>query len=228
MRWPADGRAHYQPVISDLDLSEPARDRPWRWLLPAVTALCLVAFMSVNAFVARDTPRPAPAAPVPTSLRAITAAETWQQTRDLALARPVVAVPPTWQVREAQLERASVSSLLALPAAAYRTVTRQVSSVTTGLYPAEEEALLLLRYRLTDDRSVVLVRLPPSDPLRGVEPARYTADSAVVRGIDARILSGRSAVEPTIVLWTEGGRAYQLYSTVLSGPELIQLAELLR
>ena len=100
--------------------------------------------------------------------------------------------------------------------------------LTTGLSPADEEALVLLRYRLTDDRTVVLVRLPPSDPLRGVEPTRYTADSAVVRGIDARILSGRSAIEPTIVLWTEGGRAYQLYSTVLSGLELIQLAQLPR
>lgn len=214
-------------MIRDLDLSEPVREHPWRWLLPAVTALCVAAFMAVGTFVARDASRtPAPA--VLTFPRAITAADTWQQTRDLAPARPVVAVPPSWQVREAQLERASVSTLLALPATAYKTVTRVASSVTTGLYPAEEEALLLLRYRLADDRSVVLVRLPPSDPLRGVEPTRYTADSAIVRGLDARILSGRSTVEPTIVLWTEGGRAYQLYSTVLSGPELVQLAELLR
>lgn len=215
-------------MISDVDLSEPAPDRPWRWLLPAVTALCVVAFMSVNAFVARDTVRPASAPVGQPSPRAVTVADTWQQTRDLALAAAVVAVPPSWQVREAQLERASTSTLLALPAAAYKTVTRQASSVTTGLYPADEEALVLLRYRLADDRSAVLVRLPPSDPLRGVEPARYTADSAVVRGVDARILSGRTAVEPTIVLWTEGGRAYQIYSTVLSGTELIQLAERLR
>ena len=215
-------------MISDLDLSEPARDRPRRWLLPLVTALCVAAFMGVNAFAARDAARPAPALAVVTPPRVITAADAWHQSRDLAPFRPVVAVPPSWQVREAQFERASVSTLLALPATTYKTVIRAASSVTTGLSPADEEALVLLRYRLTDDRSVVLVRLPPSDPLRGVEPTRYTADSAVVRGIDARILSGRSAIEPTIVLWTEGGRAYQLYSTVLSGPELIQLAELLR
>lgn len=37
-----------------------------------------------------------------------------------------------------------------------------------------------------------------------------------------------TAIEPTILLWTEGPRSYQLYSSTLSGMELIQLAELLR
>lgn len=210
-------------MISELDRPEPARDHPRRWLLPAVTAACVAAFIAAGALAAREaSPAPVAASPAPARMAG------WQVSRDLGPLTPVVAVPPSWQVREAELERQSHSFALTLPASAYRSVTRVASSVTTGLYPADEEALVQLRYRLADDRVVVLVRLPPSDPLRGVEPSRYTADSVVVRGLDARLLSGRSAIEPTILLWTEGTRAYQLYSSVLSPPELIGVAEQLR
>lgn len=213
-------------MITELDRQEPTRDRPRVWLLPAVTVGCVAAFLALGAFAARESPKSAlpQVAPSPAAIQA----GAWQATRDLAPLAPVVAVPPSWQVREAELERQSRTFALALPAAAYRSVMRVTSSVTTGLFPADEEALVQLRYRLTDDRTVVLVRLPPADPLRGVEPSRYTADSVVIRGTDARLLSGRSAVEPTILLWTEGTRAYQLYSSTHSPAELIGIAEQLR
>ena len=74
----------------------------------------------------------------------------------------------------------------------------------------------------------MLARLPRSDPLRGVQPSSYTASSLVVRGIEARLLTGRGAIEPTILLWSEGIRAYQLSSSVHTVAELVQIAEQLR
>lgn len=213
-------------MITELDRQEPTRDRPRGWLLPAVTAACVAALIALGAFAAREAPRSA--LTQVTASPPVIAAGGWQRTRELAPLVPVVAVPPSWQVREAELERQSRTFALALPAGAYRSVTRVTSSVTTGLFPADEEALVQLRYLLPDERVAVLVRLPPSDPLRGVEPSRYTAESVIVRGVDARLLSGRSAVEPTILLWTEGTRAYQLYSGTLSPAELIGIAEQLR
>src|SRR5688572_9191947 len=202
-------RAHYSPVISDLD--RPELGRPvGRWPLPVVTGLCVAAFIGLTVGVSGDTSLPgAPAA----AATAVAQARPPEARLDPAPFRPIVV---------------QGSSGLGLPATAYKSVARVPNSVTTGLYPADEEALLQLRYRLPDDRVVVLVRVPISDPLRGVNPASYIADSVIVRGIEARMLSGRSAIEPTILLWTEGPRSYQLYSSTLSGPELIQVAELLR
>ena len=216
-------RAHYSPVISDLDRPEFVRPVS-RWPLPVVTGLCVAAFIAVAVGVSGDT-RPEPA---PGRAAAV----------DAPAVRPgprVANVPPTAAPPEPQRDPVPVrpvvvqgSSGLALPAAAYKSFSRVANSVTTGLYPADEEALLQLRYRLLDDRVAVLVRVPLADPLRGVNPASYLADSVIVRGIEARMLSGRTGIEPTILLWTEGPRSYQLYSSTLSGMELIQLAELLR
>ena len=207
-------------MITDLDRTDEITGRRPGWPLPLATALCVCAF--IGATVATTGPRPsdtagtavaapAPAAPV------------------MGVATPPVPITVTWPPTVALPQIVSpVSTGLGLPAGAYKTVTRVVNSVTTGLYPADEEALTQLRYRLPDDRVAVLVRLPRSDPLRGVEPASYTASSLVVRGIEARVFTGRSAVEPTILLWSEGSRAYQLYSSVHSIAELAQLAEQLR
>ena len=185
--------------------------------MPVVTGLCVAAFIGVAVGVTGDTRTAAvPLAP---------AGATAEPVR-----RPPTAAPPEPQRDPAALRPvvAQGSSGLALPSTAYKSFSRVANSVTTGLYPADEEALLQLRYRLLDDRVAVLVRVPLSDPLRGVNPASYVADSVIVRGIEARMLSGRTAIEPTILLWTEGPRSYQLYSSTLSGIELIQLAELLR
>lgn len=214
-------RAHYSPVITDLDRPELARPVS-RWPLPVVTGLCVAAFIGVALGVIGDTSRqagPGAAGAVAPALRpgprlnGSPTAPPPEPQRDPAALRPVVI---------------QGSSGLALPPTAYKSFARVANSVTTGLYPADEEALLQLRYRLLDDRVAVLVRVPISDPLRGVDPASYIADSVIVRGIEARMLSGRTSVEPTILLWTEGPRSYQLYSSTLSGMELIQLAELLR
>jgi hypothetical protein len=216
-------RAHYSPVITDLDRPELGRPVS-RWPLPVVTGLCVAAFIGLSVGVSGDT-RPT-AGPASASLQAAPTGA--PETR--ALAGPPAAAPPEPRLDPAPLRPLVVqgASGLGLPATAYKSVARVPNSVTTGLYPADEEALLQLRYRLPDDRVVVLVRVPISDPLRGVNPASYVADSVIVRGIEARMLSGRSAMEPTILLWTEGPRSYQLYSSTLSGPELIQVAELLR
>src|SRR5687767_14352084 len=213
-------RAHYSPVISDLDRPELVRPVS-RWPLPVVTGVCVAAFIGLSVGVSGDTrPGAGPAgAGLPTAP---------PRAQEAGAARP--AAPPEPRLDPAPLRPLVVqgSSGLGLPATAYKSVTRVANSVTTGLYPADEEALLQLRYRLLDDRVAVLVRVPISDPLRGVNPASYVADSVIVRGIEARMLSGRTAIEPTILLWTEGPRSYQLYSSTLSGPELIQVAELLR
>ena len=216
-------RAHYSPVISDLDRPEfvpPAS----RWPLPVVTGLCVAAFIGVAVGVSGDA-RPVAAPAEAASVRQPTLAS-----GPRVLSGPPTAAPPEPQRDPAALRPVVVqgSAGLALPPTAYKSFARVANSVTTGLYPADEEALLQLRYRLLDDRVAVLVRVPLSDPLRGVNPASYVADSVIVRGIEARMLSGRTAVEPTILLWTEGPRSYQLYSSTLSGMELIQLAELLR
>jgi hypothetical protein len=216
-------RAHYSPVITDLDRTELGRP-VGRWPLPVVTGLCVAAFIGLLVGVSGDAPPPAaPAAAALASAPAVAP--------DIrVLTGPAQARPPEARLDPAPFRPIVVqgSSGLGLPATAYKSVARVPNSVTTGLYPADEEALLQLRYRLPDDRVVVLVRVPISDPLRGVNPASYIADSVIVRGIEARMLSGRSAIEPTILLWTEGPRSYQLYSSTLSGPELIQIAELLR
>lgn len=183
-----------------------------RWPLPVVTGLCVAAFIGLGISVSSDTR----AARLPLKERPAEAA-----------APATVAPAPAYAPSPRSIFQLG-SSGLALPASSYKSVARVANSVTTGLYPADEEALLQLRYRLPDDRVVVLVRLPPTDPLRGVNPASYVADSVIVRGTPARMLSGRTAIEPTILLWTEGTRSYQLYSSTLSGPELIQVAELLR
>jgi len=216
-------RAHYSPVISDLDRPELVRPVS-RWPLPVVTGLCVAAFIGLSVGASGDT-RPAAG---PASAGLVTAPTGAPETR--ALARPPAAAPPEPRLDPAPFRPIVVqgSPGLGLPAIAYKSVSRVPNSVTTGLYPADEEALLQLRYRLLDDRVVALVRVPLSDPLRGVNPASYVADSVIVRGIEARMLSGRTAVEPTILLWTEGSRSYQLYSSTLSGAELIQVAELLR
>jgi len=214
-------RAHYSPVITDLD--RPELGRPvGRWPLPVVTGLCVAAFIGLMVGVSGETPPAAPAAAAPAVSRAV--APDVRVLTGPAQARPPERLDPA-PFRPIVVQG---SSGLGLPATAYKSVARVPNSVTTGLYPADEEALLQLRYRLPDDRVVVLVRVPISDPLRGVNPASYIADSVIVRGIEARMLSGRSAIEPTILLWTEGPRSYQLYSSTLSGPELIQVAELLR
>lgn len=217
-------RGHYRPVITDLDRPEFVRPAS-RWPLPVVTGLCVAAFIGLAVGVTGDTRRPeqAPAqdaAPAPPAAAA----------GIRVLGGPPTAAPPEPQRDPAPLRPVVVpgSSGLSLPSTAYKSFSRVANSVTTGLYPADEEALLQLRYRLLDDRVAVLVRLPISDPLRGVNPGSYVADSVIVRGIEARMLSGRTSVEPTILLWTEGTRSYQLYSSTLSGMELIQLAELLR
>ena len=199
-------------MITDLDRPELIRPVS-RWPLPAVTGLCVAAFIGLAVGVTGEmVPEAAPAAPA-----AAIAPPVASGLR--VLSGPPAAAPPVV---------VQGSSGLALPPTAYKSFSRVANSVTTGLYPADEEALLQLRYRLLDDRVAVLVRVPLSDPLRGVNPGSYVADSVIVRGIEARMLSGRSAIEPTILLWTEGPRSYQLYSSTLSGMELIQLAELLR
>ena len=205
-------RAHYSPVITDLDRPELVRPVS-RWPLPVVTGLCVAAFIGLAAGLTGEMrPEAAPAAPA-----AAIAPPAASGLRALS-GPPTAALPVVVQG----------FSGLALPPTAYKSFSRVANSVTTGLYPAGEEALLQLRYRLLDDRVAVLVRVPPSDPLRGVNPGSYVADSVIVRGIEARMLSGRTAIEPTILLWTEGTQSYQLYSSALSGMELIQLAELLR
>lgn len=206
-------------MITDLDRTEPVAGSRPAWLLPLVAALCVVAFIGV-ATTTREGPAAAPAAATPAA----------------APARQVAATPAVRVFgRDGQTgvaipgqPIAATAASLAFPPGAYKSVTRVASSVTTGLYPADEEALTQLRYRLPDDRVAVLVRLPRSDPLRGIEPASYTASTVVLRGIEARVLTGRTAVEPTILLWGEGDRAYQLYSSVHSVAELAQLAEQLR
>ena len=215
-------RAHYSPVITDLDRPELVRPVS-RWLLPVVTGLCVAAFIGVALGVTGDTSRE----PAPAAAEALAAAI---RPGPRVQSGPPTAAPPEAQPDPAPLRPIVVqgSSGLALPPTAYKSFSRVANSVTTGLYPADEEALLQLRYRLLDERVAVLVRVPISDPLRGVNPASYVADSVIVRGIEARMLSGRTSVEPTILLWTEGPRSYQLYSSTLSGMELIQLAELLR
>ena len=205
-------RAHYSPVITDLDRPELARPVT-RWPLPVVTALCVAAFIGLAVGVTGEIrPEAGPAAP------AVTIAPPVASGLRVLSGPPTAAAPVVVQG----------SSGLTLPPTAYKSFSRVANSVTTGLYPADEEALLQLRYRLLDDRVAVLVRVPLSDPLRGVNPGSYVADSVIVRGIEARMLSGRTAIEPTILLWTEGPRSYQLYSSTLTGMELIQLAELLR
>lgn len=183
-----------------------------RWPLPVVTGLCVAAFIGLGFSVSSDT----------------RAARPPLKERPAEAAAPATVAPAPTYVPSPRAVIQLGSSGLGLPAPAYKSVVRVPNSTTTGLYPADEEALLQLRYRLLDDRVVVLVRLPPTDPLRGVNPASYVADSVIVRGTPARMLSGHTAVEPTILLWTEGTRSYQLYSSTLSGPELIQVAELLR
>ncbi len=221
-------RVHYSPVITDLDRPEPVSDTRRSWLLPVAAALCLLAFIGVAGAANDRRGSEAGARAAAPAVTPSVAADAWQATRDLAPLQPIVAVPPSWQIPEIQLERSATSTNLGLPAGSYKTVTRVASAATTGLYPADEEALVQLRYRLADDRVAVLVRLPRSDQLRGIEPVSYTASSVVARGIDARVLTGRTAVEPTILLWSEGIRAYQLYSSVHSIAELVQLAEQLR
>ncbi len=206
-------------MITDLDRSEPVTGGRPAWPLPLVTALCVLAFIGVaTATMPSATDTVGTIAPTPAGQGA--PATTWSRVEVPLDQRPEVAAPRTPAVPP--------STSLGLPPVAYKTVTRVVNSVTTGLYPADEEVLTQLRYRLADDRVAVLVRLPRSDPLRGVEPASYTASSLVVRGIEVRVLTGRTAVEPTILLWSEGTRAYQLYSSVHSIAELVQLAEQLR
>ncbi len=193
-------------MISDLDRAELPRPAS-RWPLLVVTGLCVAAFIGVAVSGTADAP-PAPvtavAVPTPAALE------------------PRRAPAPT---QGAVVRPASLG--LGLPAPLYKSVARAPSSGTTGLSPADEEALLQLRYRLPDDRVAVLVRVPTTDPLRGVNPASYTADSVPLRGTQARLLSGRTGVE-TILLWTEDGRSYQLHSSVHSVAELVQIAEQLR
>ena len=218
-------------MITDLDRPELIRPVS-RWPLPVVTALCVAAFIGLAVGVTGEAPaRVAPLTSAPPAAAAAIPVTRPSVAPGLrVLSGPPTAVPPEPQRDPAALRPVVVqgSSGLALPPTAYKSFSRVANSVTTGLYPADEEALLQLRYRLLDDRVAVLVRVPISDPLRGVDPGSYVADSVIVRGVEARMLSGRTAIEPTILLWTEGPRSYQLYSSTLSGMELIQLAELLR
>src|SRR5688572_22344289 len=138
-------RAHYSPVISDLDRPEFVRP-VGRWPLPVVTGLCVAAFIGVALGVSGDTRAPAAPAAAPA-------------------ARPATPAPPEPQRDPAPLRPVVLqgSSGLGLPPTAYKSFARVANSVTTGLYPADEEALLQLRYRLLDDRVAVLVRVPLSD-----------------------------------------------------------------
>ena len=215
-------------MITDLDRPDPVSDRRPAWLLVALTALCVLAFIGVaGAVTDKRGPGSSVSATPPVATPSVAEAS-WAAQRDLAPLRPVVVVPPSWQIPEAQLERAGTSAILGLPPGSYKSVTRVASPLTTGSNPSDDETLVQLRYRLSDDRVAVLARLPRSDPLRGVQPASYTASSLVVRGIEARLLTGRGAIEPTILLWSEGIRAYQLSSSVHTVAELVQIAEQLR
>ena len=138
-------------------------------------------------------------------------------------------VPPTWQVREAALEAASLVHVdLGLPSGAYSRVTRTVTAVTTGLHPAGEEPLMQVRYELADGREVALARMPGSDALRDLSPLAYTTAIVQIRAASGRLMAGRTTGGPIVLAWTEGGRSYQLSSMALTAGELIALAEQLR
>lgn len=221
-------------MIHDLDLGEPARvERRPAWALPAVAALCVLAFVGV-ANAARGPQEPAPSITIvkagdpgtvtfaPAEVGAPSLPPGWEVARAAergqAVAPAIVPLPPAVEIPD--------GGVLALPAASYSTVTRVFNAVSGST--SQEEALLQYRYRLNDGRFVVLARVPSTEPFRGIDPSRYTASGLRVRGTDARVFVATGASQLIVVVWTEGIRSYQLSSGTLSVGELASLAELLR
>lgn len=221
-------------MIHDLDLGDTRRvERRTAWVLPAVAALCVVAFVGV-ASAARGpqdagssttlvkagdpgtityAPAEVVAPSLPPGWEAARAAERGQDAAPAVVPLPRVVEMPDVGV-------------LSLPAGAYSSVTRLPNAVSGST--AQEEPLLQYRYRLNDGRFVVLVRVPRTDPLRGIDPTRYVASSLRVRDADARLFVATGASQLVILVWTEGIRSYQLSSSTLSLGELASVAELLR
>lgn len=195
-------------MIHDLDLGDPAHvERRPGWVLPAVAALCVLAFVGV-ATAARV---PQEAAPSVTIVKA--GAPT-----TVTFAPTVVPLPRSVEMPD--------GGVLALPAETYTSVTRLPNAVSGST--AQEEPLLQYRYRLNDGRFVVLARVPKTDPFRGIDPSSYTASGVRVRGADARVLVSSGTPQLVVLVWTEGIRSYQLSSGTLSVGELIAIADLLR
>ncbi|CAN5116442.1 hypothetical protein BH18ACT12_BH18ACT12_20100 [soil metagenome] len=192
--------------------------------MPAATCVVIIAFIGV-ATASVGTRQNAPSA----GLVGAQASAVPQEAPRHELVPRAQGVPPTWQVREAALEAASLAPTgLGLPSGAYSQVTRAVTSVTTGLYPAGEAALIQLRYQLADGREVALARMAGSDALRDLSPLAYTTAIVRLRGASARLMTGRETGHPTVLAWNEGTRSYQLSSAALSAAELIAVAEQLR
>lgn len=224
---------HHSPVIHDLDPggARPIERRP-AWALPAVAALCVLAFVAV-ANAARGPREPAPtvtlvregdpvAIHAPAQVVVPSLPPGWEAARAAErgeyLAPAVVRLPPVAEIPD--------GGVLALPAGSYSSVTRLPNAVSGST--AQEEPILRYRYRLNDGRFVVLVRVPKADPFRGIDPSSYTASGLQVRGTDARVLVSTGAPQLVVLVWTEGIRSYQLSSGTLSVAELIAVAEQLR
>lgn len=220
-------------MIHDLDLGEPGRlERRPAWVLPAVAALCVLAFVGV-ANAARGPQGPAPtitltregdpaAVSVPAQVVVPSLPPGWEAARAAERGEEVViGVAPL--PRGVELPEGGV---LSLPADSYSSVTRLPNAVSGSSSPHEQ--ILQYRYGLNDGRFVVLARVPKTDPFRGIDPSSYTASGVQVRGTDARVLVSARAPQLVVLVWTEGIRSYQLSSGTLSVGELVAVADLLR
>lgn len=220
-------------MIHDLDLGDSGRvERRLAWALPAVAALCVLAFVGV-ANAARAPQEPAPtitlvrkgdpaAISAPAQVTAPSLPPGWEAARAAergqAVAPAILPLPRAVELPD--------GGVLSLPADGYSAVTRLPNAVSGST--AQDEPLLQYRYRLNDGRFVVLVRVPRTDPFRGLDPSSYTASGLQLRGTDARVFVATGASQLVVVVWTEGIRSYQLSSGTLSVGELASLAELLR
>lgn len=207
-------------MIHDLDRDRGTGERQLSWILPLVSALCVLGFVGL-ATAARTSETGVRAA----ALTLVTSADAPSATPG----PPSRATPARVAAAPVPIAAASQpvdGGILALPATVYQTVTRLPNAVSGATAP--QDPLLQYRYRLPDGRFVVLVRVPRSDPYRGVDPSAYTASGLKVRGIDARVLIARGPTPLAVLVWSEGLRAYQLSSSTHSVGELAALAEQLR
>lgn len=218
-------------MIHDLDLGEARRvERRPAWVLPAVAALCVLAFVGV-ANAARGPQGPAPtitltregdpgAVAVPAQVVVPSLPPGWEAARAAERGVTVIATQVPFALETAE------GGVLSLPAGNFSSVTRLPNAVSGST--AQQEPLLQYRYRLNDGRFVVLARVPKTDPFRGMDPSSYTASGVQVRGVDARVLVSTGTPQLVVLVWTEGIRSYQLSSGALSVGELVALAGVLR
>lgn len=219
-------------MIHDLDLGQRRSERGHTWVLPAVAALCVGAFvaaagagrgLNVGSGQLSDASGPG--------------VVQFDRQRVVLSAAPVAAPAPEAvsgarrgsAVRERvapQVQPDLVGRSLALPVGSYASLSKLPNGVS-GL-TAQVQRTLQFGYRLADGSFVVLVPLPTADPFRGLDPSQYTVSGLRVRGSDARVLVGNTPAAPTILIWTERDRTYQLSSQTHSLAELASLAEKLR